>query len=69
MADEQRLSLAQQKKKSIPTFEGFDMQDVRKAVLHSLSAAPCSLPDILDRTRDINDEVGTSNPASASSVR
>ena len=26
-------------------------------MLHSLSAAPCSLPEILDRTRDINDEV------------
>ena len=33
------------------------VQDVRKAVLHSLSAAPCSLPEILDRTRDIDDEV------------
>ena len=36
---------------------GICVQDVRKAVLHSLSAAPCSLPEILDRTRDINDEV------------
>ena len=69
MADEQHCFLAQQKKITIPTFEGFNMQDVRKAVLHSLSAAPCSLPDILDRTRDINDEVGTADPASARSVR
>ena len=36
---------------------GICVQDVRKAILHSLSAAPCSLPEILDRTRDINDEV------------
>ena len=28
-----------------------------RAVLHSLSAAPCSLSEILDRTRDIDDEV------------
>ena len=36
-------------------------------MLHSLSAAPCSLPEILDRTRDINDEVcpETSAPATA----
>ncbi|BDA45173.1 probable condensin complex subunit 3 at N-terminal half [Coccomyxa sp. Obi] len=32
-------------------------KDVRKAVLHSLSAARCSLPEILNRTRDISDEV------------
>lgn len=31
---------------------------MRKAVLHSLSAARCSLPEILNRTRDISDEVG-----------
>ncbi len=35
-------------------------QDVRKAVLHSLPTAECSLPEILDRTRDVNDEVCTS---------
>lgn len=31
---------------------------MRKAVLHSLSAARCSLLEILNRTRDISDEVG-----------
>lgn len=33
------------------------MQDVRKAVLHSLPTAECSLAEIMERTRDVNDEV------------
>ena len=33
------------------------MQDVRKAVLHSLPTAECSLAEVLERTRDVNDEV------------
>ena len=33
------------------------VQDVRKAVLHSLPTAECSLAEVLERTRDVNDEV------------
>jgi hypothetical protein len=32
-------------------------QDVRKAVIHSVAASQTSLADILNRTRDVNDEV------------
>ncbi len=32
-------------------------QDVRKAILHSLPTAECSLAEVLERTRDTNDEV------------
>ena len=45
------------------------MQDVRKAVLHSLPTAECSLAEILDRTRDVSDEVRARSGARAHSAR
>ncbi len=33
------------------------LQDVRKALVHSLATSETSLANILERTRDINDEV------------